>query len=881
MKFTRFTGIAAAICLLPLLFGGCSDDGGVDNRETDYGYVQFRLYKEASYEAPDDTRAIKSQLDYLSEAGKVKVTLSYQDMTIAQTLTLSAADTESAEFGMRSEKLKLLTGDYSVVTFVLYDADDEPIYNGSAPEGTFRIVAGGLTPQDLTVNTCPRGRVRFSLVKDMSDFAETPGTRAVEREYTFDEIKTVDISVQNKTTNEQTVFEQLPMTFSIHFDDREEPFGYQTSSSSCDSLLSLPAGEYRILSYRTYDSSKILLETNTRPKEADFLVEDNRVTEAEAKITLYEADEYIKDYYALYEIWKSLDGPNWYYSGENFVTGANWDFNKDPDLWGDQPGVELHTNGRVARLTLSDFGFRGDLSPAIGQLTQLVELYLGTHNDTNLLEYDPSLAPDQSLTDRGRNRMDNHRKYLRTVYPPTPVSWPCAQALREHGISIPAAALYDEGYTEEELIEAGTGRQRRIRPYDIVHGKLCNGLTSVPEEIGRLQNLEYLFIANSEITELPETLDQLIACTDVEVYNCPKMTRFPMALARMPKIVSLNISNNAQWDAAELYAGLDALAQGASQGELQILYCSNNSLEEIPESFSNLKKLGLLDMSNNRISVLHPLGSDVAPVQIYLDHNQIERIPTDESGFFCGINDTETFSCTYNRLKEFPDIFSSGSKYTIGSVDFSNNEITGFPAGFKGIKVETLTLSCNPITEYPKCLGETNSLVNYIILRGCDIREIPEGSFKGKYSSSLVSFDLSYNALTELPDDFTAEDLPYLYGLDISYNAFASFPWTPLNCPGLTVFAVRGQRNAAGERCLREWPTGLYLHAGLRGFYIGSNDLRKVEDTISYLIYYLDISDNPNITFDASNICYYWRNNVYFLIYDKTQNIINCDEMLE
>ena len=54
-----------------------------------------------------------------------------------------------------------------------------------------------------------------------------------------------------------------------------------------------------------------------------------------------------------------------------------------------------------------------------------------------------------------------------------------------------------------------------------------------------------------------------------------------------------------------------------------------------------------------------------------------------------------------------------------------------------------------------------------------------------------------------------------------------------------------------------------------------------IEDTISYLIYHLDISDNPNITFDASAICYYWQQGVYNLIYDKTQNILNCDKMLE
>ena len=31
------------------LLGGCSEDG-TDNRELDYGHVQFKLYKEASYE---------------------------------------------------------------------------------------------------------------------------------------------------------------------------------------------------------------------------------------------------------------------------------------------------------------------------------------------------------------------------------------------------------------------------------------------------------------------------------------------------------------------------------------------------------------------------------------------------------------------------------------------------------------------------------------------------------------------------------------------------------------------------------------------------------------------------------------------------------------
>ena len=810
--------VAAILALAAALTGGCSDDDGIDNRDLDYGYVQFKLYKEASYDAV--SRAQKPQLDYLYEAAKVQVSLGCNGTTVTQTLTLSASDKESAEFGLRSEKLRLLTGQYQIITFSLYNANDELIYNGMPLDDRLVVEAGGLQVHDLTVDVEPRGKVRFTIRKDLSDFTETPVTRAANRQYTFDEIAFISLTVKQGETNEQTTFKMLPTKFSIHFDEDDDTFGYQTSSLECDTLLSLKAGSYKMMRYETYDKNKLLLETNKRPKNLDFVIEDNKTTETKVGVTLYEADEYIRDYYALYEIWKALDGPNWYFSGENYPEGTNWDFNKDPDLWGIQPGVEVHSNGRVAKITLSDFGFRGHLPAAIGQLTQLIELYLGSHNDANLLEYDPSIAPDKSLSERKRTRMERNKEFLRLIHTPTQTSEPIARALKEHNLTIPGISLYEENYTEDEIIDRKTGLQKRIRPYDVVHGKLTNGLKSIDPAIGKLENLEYLFVAN-----------------------------------------------------------------GPAKEKLQILYVRDNNLREVPESFRNLKKIGLLDLAQNQIGTIHPFGKEVAPAQLYLDNNKLTSLPADGNGLFCTMDDVETFSATYNKFTKFPNIFSAKSKFTIKSVDFSYNEIDGFEGEedgtFKGLNIEQLSLAANKFTKFPKCLGTTGSLVAYIILRGNMIDEIPEGSFSGKYSTSMTSLDLTYNKLSKLPKDFTAEQLPYLYGLDVSYNAFDKFPWSPLNCAGLTVYAIRGQRDAQGNRCLREWPTGLYQHTGLRGFYIGSNDLRKIDDTISHLIYHLDISDNPNITFDASAICYYWQQGAYNLIYDKTQNILNCDKMLE
>ena len=875
----RFT---VCLAFLTLAFVGCSEDEQIDNREPNYGYVQFRLFKAASYEA-EQTRAVKQTLDYLAEACKVRVMLAYGETTLAQTMTLSAGAEGAAEFGLRSDKLKLLTGEYQIVTFTLFDADDQPIYNGSpATPTTIEVKEGGLSMADLTVNVTPRGSVRFTLVKS---FSESETTRADEEgEYTFDEISHVNLTVLNKTTNVRTTFEKLKGTFSIHFDESDnEENGYQTSSIECDTTLSLTAGNYRVTSLVAYDASGVVLEAMNNIEGSDFTVVDNRTTEANVPVEIRATNEYLKDYYALRSIWESLNGESWYYVGENYPTGSNWDFNKDPDLWGDQPGVELHPNGRVARLDLSDFAFSGDMSPAIGQLTEMVELYLGNHNDVNLFTYDPT-ANDATILERRRNRMEHHKEYLQKIHTPTQLSEPCARALAEHNITLPNTAYYEK-YTERELIDE-KGAARRLVLHDTQHGTICNGLKSLPKEIGKLQKLSTLFIANSTIETLPEELKELTSCTDLEIYNCPKMTSFPVVIGEMPELISLNLSNNLQWSAEESLKGFNALAEGASKEKIQIFYMRECGLEEIPLSIRNMKKIGLLDLAYNKIKTTPAWGKDIAPLQLYLDHNELESLPVDEQGYFCGYEDIENFSVTFNKLKKFPNIFSAQSQFTMKSVDFSGNDITGFEGEedgtFRGLKVETLSLSQNyNLKKYPAAFWKAGSVVAYIVLRACGLEEFPAGSFKGEQVINLVSLDLSYNNLTDLPWEMNSANVPYLYGVDLSFNSFSKFPYEPLDAAGLTVLSVRSQRDSEGRRCLREWPTGIYQHVGLRGLYLGSNDLREVNDTISTLCYYLDISDNPNIVFDASDICYAWQAGAYILYYDKTQNIKNCDLMLE
>ena len=501
------------------LVAGCAREELPDNRDMDYGYVQFKLYKEASY--GNVTKAAGDyDLDSLSQASKINIMLTNSaGRTISQTLTLTASDNAAAEFGLRSAKLRLLQGDYEVASYALYNNLDTQIGNRVAVARPLTVISGGLEIFDLTADVAPRGMIRFNLVKDLSGL--NPGLGLRDRRdggYTFDEIASMNITIINIVDQTQRVtYNGIPVTFSIHFsgdehyDGKDGVTGEQTSSSQADSIVYAPAGSYKILSYELLDSDDIPLETQDfsdsfEAQENTIEVSDNELTEADVPVTLVETDEYIRDYYALRAIWEALGGKDWYYEGQTWPAGSNWNFDKDPDLWGDQPGVQIHDNGRVASLDLSGFGIHGVLPDEIGQLTELVRLSLGDHNEVKQYHGPGSQYPvDGTQEAKARWIQDKYRDFGKDICPAEPLSPACALALRMNGKTSSAASFYNGMSLDEISRMAAAGRapagDSQIRPYDMNLGKLTNGLTGISGEIRNLQRLESLSIANSPITE--------------------------------------------------------------------------------------------------------------------------------------------------------------------------------------------------------------------------------------------------------------------------------------------------------------------------------------------------------------------------------------------
>ena len=367
------------VSLLTFAATSCSDDetGGWDGT---YGYVQFKLSKKVSSRA---TRAAAlDKLEKLDDAKKIKVVMEHNGTTVSQTLVLNSYNSENAEYGLRSEKLQLASGTYTVIGFYLYDAVDEELLASSAGE-TFTVVGGGLEVQNLMVETVERGKVKFNLVKEWEK------TRAGGAEYLFSNIRLIDISVTNLFTRENFTFPGVKVKYKESSEEHQNPDDendkyMEVGTAYCDSTVWLPAGTYQVTSYTTYgQTGAVKTKYETQPVKGEaFIVEDNQLNDkAQVPILLSKTKEYIKDYEALKAIWESLQGKEWSFYGDATFKGANWNFNKELDMWGDQPGVTLNSNGRVIGLVIAGFGAKGIVPDAIGQLTELQVLNLGSHDE--------------------------------------------------------------------------------------------------------------------------------------------------------------------------------------------------------------------------------------------------------------------------------------------------------------------------------------------------------------------------------------------------------------------------------------------------------------------------------------------------------------------
>lgn len=859
MKFEKrnLTLLILALLSSVLLFTGCTEEAEPVS-EPGYGYVQFHLFKKGSYTKAGD------KLEYLRDAAKIRVTLRSQDNDIITPVAVvEAVDKNLSEWGLQTAKIRLIAGKYTMTAYEIYDGLDNSVLVGSPSETVvLDVKPNGIVSEDIALNVVDRGWAKFRLVKDLSEIVGTKAGKDGADEHPFYGIQSVDLTVKNKNTGEITEITNIEVTHKFVDGEKAADPDYISGICVSDTLVALKGGTYTVTKFRTYfDYFRKVYETSTNVAENEFVVKDNQETDADVPVTLHTTSGHVQDALALREIWEALDGPNW---------RIKWEFNCDVDAWTANTGVQILGNGRVASLDLTGTGAKGAMPAAIAKLTELRKLTLGT------IGYNAAAGGTTVTTGRKltyftpEDHEADRRLIIGTRDPRSRFSKELQQSFEIAGDPVkPSVKSLSERMPVMYKPE--------VNATDIV---------SLPDEINQLKNLEHITIAFSPIKTFPADMSGLTALTDVEIFACTELTEFPKGLATCPKLTSLTYSFNVNTAVSSMEEGISAINNGPASKTIQLLYFPNQRIDNMPD-LSNIPRLSVLVIQGCGLkSFTAPFSKDQFFVQFMASDNELTSLPRDEKGNFLAYNaETEEVNFSGNKFTELPDIFDAKSAYQVGTVDFSKNQIASVEHGdaYRGIKAATFDISYNKLKELPvQLFGTSSSSISYLKIDGNGMEKISKEAIEGKYTYRTTTISMAYNKLKSLPDEFDSLTFPYLSGIDMSYNRFDYFPYTAVNNQYLSVFIFRHQRDADGDRCMRTWPAGIgQALAGLRALYLGSNDIRVVTDELSYMIYNLDIQDNPNISIDVSAVCSYIKSGWFNLMYSPGQDIRGCDEALK
>lgn len=859
MKFEKrnLTLLILALLSSVLLFTGCTDEAELVS-EPGYGYVQFHLFKKGSYTKAGD------KLEYLRDAAKIRVTLRSQDNDIITPVAVvEAVDKNLSEWGLQTAKIRLIAGKYTMTAYEIYDGLDNSVLVGAPSETVvLDVKANGIVSEDIALNVVDRGWAKFRLVKDLSEIVGTKAGKDGADEHPFYGIQSVDLTVKNKNTGEITEITNIEVTHKFVDGEKAADPDYISGICVSDTLVALKGGTYTVTKFRTYfDYFRKVYETSTNVAENEFVVKDNQETDADVPVTLHTTSGHVQDALALREIWEALDGPNW---------RIKWEFNCDVDAWTANTGVQILGNGRVASLDLTGTGAKGAMPAAIAKLTELRKLTLGT------IGYNAAAGGTTVTTGRKltyftpEDHEADRRLTIGTRDPRSRFSKELQQSFEIAG----------------DPVKPGVKSLSERMPVMYKPEVNATDIVSLPDEINQLKNLEHITIAFSPIKTFPADMSGLTALTDVEIFACTELTEFPKGLATCPKLTSLTYSFNVNTAISSMEEGLSAINNGPASKTIQLLYFPNQRIDNMPD-LSNIPRLSVLVIQGCGLkSFAAPFGKDQFFVQFMASDNELTSLPRDEKGNFLAYNaETEEVNFSGNKFTELPDIFDAKSAYQVGTVDFSKNQIASVEHGdaYRGIKAATFDISYNKLKELPvQLFGTSSSSISYLKIDGNGMEKISKEAIEGKYTYRTTTISMAYNKLKSLPDEFDSLTFPYLSGIDMSYNRFDYFPYTAVNNQYLSVFIFRHQRDADGDRCMRTWPAGIgQALAGLRALYLGSNDIRVVTDQLSYMIYNLDIQDNPNISIDVSAVCSYIKSGWFNLMYSPGQDIRGCDEALK
>ncbi|HEU0293259.1 MAG TPA: COR domain-containing protein [Anaerolineales bacterium] len=221
------------------------------------------------------------------------------------------------------------------------------------------------------------------------------------------------------------------------------------------------------------------------------------------------------------------------------------------------------------------------------------------------------------------------------------------------------------------------------------------GLLEVPPEIGSLRNLRILKLSKNQLSSLPTEIGQLTHLISLDLTH-NQLTTLPSEFGQLVELQELALNDNQLRILPDQIGRLISLRRVNLGNEV-----SGNQLTALPATVGNLINLEQLEIDNNSLtalppeikylSVLHSLG---------ISRNQLTFIPS-EVGSLIGLR---SLRLSFNQLTKVPH--ELGKLLNLQELWLNSNKISTLPLELTHIPyLKTLDLTNNPLPIPPEILS--------------------------------------------------------------------------------------------------------------------------------------------------------------------------------
>ncbi|CAH1251193.1 RIPK2 [Branchiostoma lanceolatum] len=341
--------------------------------------------------------------------------------------------------------------------------------------------------------------------------------------------------------------------------------------------------------------------------------------------------------------------------------------------------------------------------------------------------------------------------------------------------------------------------------------------------------LLYLDLSNQGLTSIPE---EVFDITDLEVLNVSnnKLTCIPEAIGRLQKLSLLYANGNM----------LTSLPQAiGSLQQLTHLYIHNNQLTEVPSGVCSLSNLEVFTVSNNNLSTLPPGVEKLQKLrELYIRGNQLTEVPPG----VCSLPNLEVLAVSNNKLFTLPPGVEKLQK--LKQLGIVGNQLTEVPQGVCSLSnLELLSVSSNAIRRLPNDVTRLTRLKTAGVV-DCQFDEFPRQVLQLKTLEKLYAGDCKFDIV---PDELG--NLQHLWFLSLEVNLLRTLPSAMGRLHNLREVNLFGNKFDTFPEVLCELPEMEKLD-------ISDNNITRLPTALHRAdkLKDLDVSSNP-LKYPSQDVC--------------------------